>query len=155
MKDYYQLLGVEPGADEDAVKSAFRQCVSRHHPDVGGDEAHFLEIMEAYETLSDAARRTEYDILYVEHFPGFSLFDADTGEELEIEYEEAPPPRYRQPEPVEGGATGIAVLLLIVLPALGFGFAMVIDGDPVNAAIVAAISALAAACIGFLIREFS
>ena len=49
MKDYYTLLGLHPGADEEALKAAFRQCVQRHHPDVGGDEAHFREILQAYE----------------------------------------------------------------------------------------------------------
>jgi curved DNA-binding protein CbpA len=153
MKDYYTLLGLHPGADEEALKAAFRQCVQRHHPDVGGDEAHFREILEAYETLSDQDRRTEYDIAYVEHFPGFTLFDADTGEELEIEYEAEPAPAY-VPEPEMNNNTGLIVLLLIVLPVLGFGFSMVIGGDPVDSAIVAAICAVAAVCIGFLIREF-
>ncbi len=47
-----QVLGVDPGADEAAVKRAYREKVKRHHPDVdGGDEATFKRVTEAYERL--------------------------------------------------------------------------------------------------------
>lgn len=158
MKDYYTLLGLHPGAEDEALKAAFRQCVQRHHPDVGGDEAHFRDILEAYETLSDPERRTAYDIAYVEYFPGYALVDAETGEELEIEYEDEDdeaPARAYIPEPPESSGRGLQALLLLVLPALGFGFAMVFSGDPLDALIVAGISFVAALCAGILIREFS
>lgn len=160
MKDYYTLLGLHPRAEDEALKAAFRQCVQRHHPDVGGGEAHFRDILEAYETLSDPERRTAYDIAYVEHFPGYALVDAETGEELEIEYEDEDdddeaPSRAYIPEPPESSGRGLQALLLLVLPALGFGFAMVFSGDPLDALIVAGISFVAALCAGILIREFS
>jgi curved DNA-binding protein CbpA len=161
MKDYYTLLGLHPGAEDEALKAAFRQCVQRHHPDVGGDEAHFRDILEAYETLSDADRRTAYDIAYVEYFPGYALVDADTGEELEIAYEDEEEEENEAsnrpyiPEPPESSGRGLQALLLLVLPALGFGFAMVFSGDPLDALIVAGICAVAALCAGILIREFS
>jgi hypothetical protein len=157
MKDYYTLLDLHPGVEDEALKAAFRQCVQRHHPDVGGDEAHFRDILEAYETLSDPDLRMAYDIDYVAFFPGYALVDADTGEELEVEYEaeDLPPSPAYIPEPEEGNGTALALLLLLVLPALGFGFGMVFSGDPLTSAIIAAIAAVAALSIGALIRQMS
>ena len=64
-KDYYQTLGVERGADEKAVRAAFRTLARKHHPDLNpGDKAaeeRFKEINEAYEVLTDAEKRKLYD----------------------------------------------------------------------------------------------
>ncbi|WP_226023294.1 J domain-containing protein [Halomicrobium salinisoli] len=50
----YRTLGLDPGADEAAVKSAYRQRVKEVHPDAdGGDEDEFMAVKEAYETLTD------------------------------------------------------------------------------------------------------
>jgi DnaJ-domain-containing protein 1 len=50
----YATLGLEPGADEAAVKRAYRQRVKETHPDTGdGDEEAFKEVTEAYEHLTD------------------------------------------------------------------------------------------------------
>tara|TARA_B100000900_G_scaffold394292_1_gene391582 strand:- start:1259 stop:2056 length:798 start_codon:yes stop_codon:yes gene_type:complete len=59
--DYYQLLGVDRNADLKDIKKAYRKLASKHHPDKGGDEAKFKEIQAAYEVLSDAQKRQEYD----------------------------------------------------------------------------------------------
>ena len=63
--DYYETLGVAKGADEAALKSAFRKLAMKYHPDKnqGDDEAEkkFKEIGEAYETLKDPQRRAAYD----------------------------------------------------------------------------------------------
>lgn len=48
----YRRLGVEPGADEAAVKRAYREKVKEVHPDRGGDEETFKKVTEAYETLT-------------------------------------------------------------------------------------------------------
>lgn len=62
MKDYYQILGVEKSASKDDVKRAFRKLAAKYHPDKKtGDEAKFKEISEAYATLSDDAKRAQYD----------------------------------------------------------------------------------------------
>ena len=65
MRDYYEILGVSRGADEAAMKSAFRKLAMEHHPDrnAGSEEAEsrFKEINEAYSVLSDARKRAAYD----------------------------------------------------------------------------------------------
>jgi curved DNA-binding protein len=64
-KDYYRTLGVERGADEKAIKRAYRKLAREYHPDVRPDdkaaEAKFKEINEAYEVLGDPEKRKKYD----------------------------------------------------------------------------------------------
>jgi molecular chaperone DnaJ/curved DNA-binding protein len=63
-RDYYKILGVERNADDKAVKTAYRRLARKHHPDVSkGSAARFQEISEAYEVLSDPAKRKRYDTL--------------------------------------------------------------------------------------------
>ncbi len=65
-KDYYKILGVEPGADAKAIKSAYRRLARKYHPDVSkeaGAEDRFKEVNEAYEVLGDDKRRSEYERL--------------------------------------------------------------------------------------------
>jgi DnaJ-class molecular chaperone len=62
--DYYGILGVEPRADQRAVRSAYRRLARQYHPDVAKGEragSSFLLIREAYEVLSDPERRRRYD----------------------------------------------------------------------------------------------
>lgn len=63
MRDYYDVLGVPPGAGADEIKRAYRQLARRYHPDISGDDrgAAFLEVSRAYDVLGDAARRRSYD----------------------------------------------------------------------------------------------
>jgi len=68
-KDYYATLGVEKRASTDDIKKAFRKLAQKHHPDKGGDEAHFKEITEAYAVLTDEKKRREYDA-YGQAFAG-------------------------------------------------------------------------------------
>ncbi|MDR2492094.1 MAG: J domain-containing protein [Coriobacteriales bacterium] len=60
-KNYYDVLGVQATASADEIKKAFKRLAREHHPDAGGDEAVFKEISEAYDTLSDETKRSEYD----------------------------------------------------------------------------------------------
>src|SRR4051794_38979681 len=64
-EDYYSLLGVERGATEAEIKSAYRKLAMKHHPDRNpGDkkaEEQFRKINSAYEVLSDAKKRQLYD----------------------------------------------------------------------------------------------
>ena len=64
-RDYYEVLGVERGADESAIKKAYRKAAIKYHPDKNPDnpeaEEKFKEAKEAYEVLSDAQKRAAYD----------------------------------------------------------------------------------------------
>lgn len=65
-KDYYKVLGVEPGADDATIKSAYRKLARKYHPDVSKEkdaEQQFKEVAEAYEVLKTAEKRAEYDEL--------------------------------------------------------------------------------------------
>ncbi len=66
-KDYYKSLGLEKGADKDAVKKAYRKLAAKYHPDKNpGNKAaedRFKEINEANEVLSDPEKRKQYDEL--------------------------------------------------------------------------------------------
>ena len=64
MKDHYAVLGVEADASASALKSAYRRKASEYHPDKNPspDAAEkFRETQEAYDLLSDTARRRDYD----------------------------------------------------------------------------------------------
>ena len=64
MQDYYIILGVSKGANLEKIKKAYRTVVKRYHPDITHSQEgkkRFLEIREAYETLSDETKRREYD----------------------------------------------------------------------------------------------
>ena len=64
-RDYYEVLGVDRGADEDTLKKAYRKLAKKYHPDMNpGDkeaEAKFKEATEAYSVLSDPDKRRQYD----------------------------------------------------------------------------------------------
>ncbi len=61
-KDYYETLGIQKGASKDEIKKAFHKMAHKYHPDKpGGDDAKFKEANEAYQVLSDDAKRSQYD----------------------------------------------------------------------------------------------
>jgi curved DNA-binding protein CbpA len=70
VKTHYELLGLEPSADADAIKKAFRREIARYHPDkvihLGAEfqemaATRAAELTVAYKTLSDPSLRQEYD----------------------------------------------------------------------------------------------
>ena len=69
-RDYYEVLGVERGASDSDLKSAYRKLAMKFHPDKNpGDsdsEHRFKEVSEAYEILKDAARQ-KADAVVVAH----------------------------------------------------------------------------------------
>src|SRR5688500_4885384 len=63
-KDLYEVLGVDRGADADAIKKAYRKLAMQYHPDRNSDAdaaERFKEANRAYEVLSDAEKRARYD----------------------------------------------------------------------------------------------
>jgi len=64
-RDYYEILGVDRGASDGEIKSAYRKLALKYHPDRNpGDksaEDKFKEATEAYEVLKDSQKRQMYD----------------------------------------------------------------------------------------------
>ena len=64
-RDYYEVLGVDKGADEQTLKKAYRSLAKKYHPDMNPDnkeaEQKFKEVNEAYAVLSDSEKRAQYD----------------------------------------------------------------------------------------------
>jgi curved DNA-binding protein len=102
-KDYYETLGVPRTASAEELKKSFRKLARQYHPDVAKDkkkaEEKFKEINEAYEVLSDPAKRKKYDELGAnwksgadfrpppgwEHFSGGQAFHGRGAREDEFE----------------------------------------------------------------------
>ena len=92
-KDYYDTLGVKPGATDAEIKSAYRRLARKYHPDVSkvsGAEEKFKAVNEAYEALKEPSRRLAYDQARVGGYRGGD------------EFRSAPPNRQRD----QGSAGG-------------------------------------------------
>jgi len=64
-RDYYEVLGLDRGVGDEAIKKAYRKLALKYHPDRNPDdkgaEDSFKEATEAYEVLRDPSRRSRYD----------------------------------------------------------------------------------------------
>ena len=73
-RDYYDILGVQKGADEKALKTAYRNLAKKYHPDAnhGSKEtdAKFKELNEAYDVLKDPQKKAAYDRFGHQAFEG-------------------------------------------------------------------------------------
>jgi molecular chaperone DnaJ len=77
-RDYYDVLGVDKGADEKEIKKAYRDLAIKYHPDVSEEEDasdKFKEISEAYAVLSDSDKKQKYDQYGHAGMDGFSAED--------------------------------------------------------------------------------
>ena len=74
MNNYYELLGIQRDAASEEIKKAFREKAKLLHPDIAGKAAEgaMRKLLTAYEVLSHAERRFEYD-------RALSRFAAKTG----------------------------------------------------------------------------
>lgn len=111
-KDYYAALGVEPDADEKAIKTAYRKLARKYHPDVSKEpdaEAKFKDVSEAYEVLKSPEKRAEYDELR-RYGPQGPQFEAPPGWQPRGGFD-GPPPGHEQDfsdffEQIFGGRAG-------------------------------------------------
>ncbi len=64
-RDFYEVLGLSKGANDEEVKRAYRRLAKKYHPDLNPDdkvaEQNFKDVSEAYEVLSDGDKRARYD----------------------------------------------------------------------------------------------
>lgn len=74
MSSHYETLGVEKNATQDEIKKAYRKLAMRWHPDQNSNDPDatekFKQISEAYEVLSNEAKRAEYDAMGNRPQPG-------------------------------------------------------------------------------------
>jgi molecular chaperone DnaJ len=81
-RDYYEVLGVDRGAGADEIKKAYRKMAVKYHPDKNpgdkGAEDKFKEAAEAYEVLSNADKRAQYD-RFGHNMPGAGGFGGGGG----------------------------------------------------------------------------
>ncbi len=79
-QDHYEVLGVEKGSDQEAVKKAYKKLVLELHPDRTGNDPAATErlkkVNEAYAVLGDAEKRAAYD-----KYGSGSFFEPNTGDE--------------------------------------------------------------------------
>ena len=75
-KNYYDILGVNEKAGDEEIKKVYRKLAQKYHPDRNPDkpdaEVRFKEVQEAYDVLSDAQKRKQYDRMRRNPFGGFS-----------------------------------------------------------------------------------
>src|SRR5579862_669190 len=71
--DYYAVLHIEPTANSDTIKKAFRVLARQYHPDINADpqaNAIFIQARQAYTTLIDAEKRKDFDLQWAQHRTG-------------------------------------------------------------------------------------
>ncbi len=129
MKNYYQILGINNGADIEQIKTAYRKSAQKFHPDKNnGDkyfEERFKEVLEAYEVLSNLVKRKEYDNklnnMPYEKKDHVKTSSSYTNYQTQNTKHEKEKPKGRNVLPKLSKQTrNIVVVILIILPIIGF-----------------------------------
>jgi DnaJ-class molecular chaperone len=75
--DYYSILNISKTASVDEIKKAYKSLALKTHPDRnGGDDIQFKKVQEAYDVLSDPAKKQQYDNPFSNHQP-FNIHGMD------------------------------------------------------------------------------
>ena len=61
MPDFYEVLQVNPRAEPEVIRAAYRILARKYHPDHGGDAGRMIALNDAWDVLGDPARRAAYD----------------------------------------------------------------------------------------------
>lgn len=95
-KNYYGILGINPGAEPEVIKAAYTALARKYHPDTGGSAQRMKEINESYEVISDPQRKAWYD-LYCRQKSGKSSHYQPHREPPSRPSRPPPPPRADNP----------------------------------------------------------
>ncbi len=90
-KSLYETLGVSENASAEEIKKAYRKLARKYHPDINKDESavnKFKEINGAYEVLSDAEKKAQYDQFGDQMFGGQNFHDFAQGQGTGVDLDE-------------------------------------------------------------------
>ncbi len=90
-KSLYETLGISENASADEIKKSYRKLARKYHPDINKDESavdKFKEINAAYEVLSDAEKKQQYDQHGDQMFGGQNFHDFASGQGQGVDLDE-------------------------------------------------------------------
>ena len=90
-KSLYETLGVSENSNADEIKKAYRKLARKYHPDINKEESavdKFKEINAAYEVLSDAEKKAQYDQFGDQMFGGQNFHDFASGQGAGVDLDE-------------------------------------------------------------------